>query len=461
MPQSVSHAQPPLEFVPQQFNPLVTGVVQRLLPLWIRSQCSITQIQGVNVERLVDLYQQFQAGKVRFFMAFRHPSTDDPLCMAYLLGHLLPQTARKTGKRLRSRAHSYFLYDRGIPLWAGSGVGWLFPRMGGSSIMRGKLDRQGLRAARELFVNGEFPIAAAPEGGTNDHSELVSPLEPGVAQLGFWCMEDLVAAGRQEEVLILPVGIQYSFLQPPWQRIAEVMSQLEQDAGVPLAQLQAGTSETVLYQRLITLTLHLLGVMESFYGRSYGQPLPAFEELDTANLSPNQLLETRLHRLMTIALGVAENFFAVKAKGTLVDRCRRLEQAAWDRMFPDNLSQLSPVERGLADWLAQEASLYLGHMRLVERFTAVTGNYILENPTADRFAEVILLLWKVTTWMKGEDPNSRSLNLGQRRAIISIAEPISVTERWSTYQSDRRSAKQAVSDLTQDLQVTLEKMIIH
>lgn len=274
-------------------------------------------------------------------------------------------------------------------------------------------------------------------------------------------MEDLVAAGRQEEVLILPVGIQYSFLQPPWQRIAEVMSQLEQDAGVPLAQLQAGTSETVLYQRLITLTLHLLGVMESFYGRSYGQPLPAFEELDTANLSPNQLLETRLHRLMTIALGVAENFFAVKAKGTLVDRCRRLEQAAWDRMFPDNLSQLSPVERGLADWLAQEASLYLGHMRLVERFTAVTGNYILENPTADRFAEVILLLWKVTTWMKGEDPNSRSLNLGQRRAIISIAEPISVTERWSTYQSDRRSAKQAVSDLTQDLQVTLEKMIIH
>jgi hypothetical protein len=54
-------------------------------------------------------------------------------------------------------------------------------------------------------------------------------------------MEDLVAAGRHEEVLILPVGIQYSFLQPPWQRIAEVMSQLEQDAGVPLAQLQAGT----------------------------------------------------------------------------------------------------------------------------------------------------------------------------------------------------------------------------
>jgi hypothetical protein len=446
--------------MPQQFDPLVTGVVRWLLPFWLRSKCSITQIQGVNVEQLLELYQQFQSGKLRFFLAFRHPSTDDPFCMAYLLGHLLPQVARQTKQRLQFPAHSYFLYDRGIPLWAGSGAGWLFPRMGGSSIIRGKLDRQGLRAARELFVNGDFPIAAAPEGGTNDHSESVSPLEPGTAQMGFWCMEDLVKAGRQEEVMIVPVGIQYAFLDPPWKRIAEVLSQLEQDANLPPPQQQVGSSEKILYQRLIQLSFHLLGIIENFYRRFYGQTLADLAGVEIPDSSVNLMLEARLQRLMGIALGVAENFFAIKGNGSFVDRCRRLEQAAWDRMFRDDLDQLSVVERGLADWLAQEASLYLGHMRLVERFTAVSGTYILEKPTADRFAEVLLILWKVTTWMKGKDPNGLTLNLGKRRATITIAEPLSVSARWSTYQSDRRQAKQAVNDLTQDLQVAMEQMII-
>jgi hypothetical protein len=449
-----------LSFVPQQFNSGVTGFVQTLLPLWLRSQTSITKVEARNAERLVDLYQRFQAGKLRFFLAFRHPSTDDPLCMSYLLGRIVPRVARQQGMRLRSPVHSYFLYDRGIPLWAGAGVGWLFPRMGGSSIVRGKLDRQGLRAARNLFVNGEFPIAAAPEGGTNDHSELVSPLEPGIAQMGFWCMEDLLSAGRIEQVLIVPVGIQYRYWQAPWQRMAEVLSQLEQDAGLVVSADPASSVEENLYRRLLDLAEHLLGLLEDFYTRFYGQTLPelpAFSEADQDR--QNLLLEARLQRLMAIALGVSEAYFGVKPNGCFVDRCRRLEQAAWDRMFRDNLEQMSAVERGLADWLAEEASLFLGHMRLVERFTAVSGRYVLEKPTGDRFAEVLVILWKVTTWLKGGNPY-QTLKLGKRRATMTIGEPLSISDRWPTYQRDRRSAKQAVTDLTQDLQTALKSLII-
>jgi len=38
---------------------------------------------------------------------------------------------------------------------------------------------------RDLFANGKLPMTVAPEGATNGHSEIVSPLERGVAQLGF------------------------------------------------------------------------------------------------------------------------------------------------------------------------------------------------------------------------------------------------------------------------------------
>jgi hypothetical protein len=48
--------------------------------------------------------------------------------------------------------------------------------------------------------------------------------------------------------------------------------------------------------------------------------------------------------------------------------------------------------------------------------------------------------------------------LGRQQAVLTIGQPISVSDRWSTYSENRRSARQAVADLTQDLQTALEAM---
>ncbi|MGB5772124.1 MAG: 1-acyl-sn-glycerol-3-phosphate acyltransferase, partial [Crocosphaera sp.] len=196
MNESSIHAQPPLEFIPPNFNPCVWGGVKNILPFWLQWQTTIQEIDGKNVEKLGEIYQQFQAEKVRFLMAFRHPSVNDPYCMGYLVWKLLPQVAKQHNINLNAPIHSHFMYDRGIPLWAGSTVGWLYSKLGGTSIQRGKLDIPGLRSARDLFLNSKFPLAAAPEGATNGHNEIISPLEPGISQLGFWCVEDLAKANR-------------------------------------------------------------------------------------------------------------------------------------------------------------------------------------------------------------------------------------------------------------------------
>lgn len=472
MPDLINHIQPGMEFIPPAFNPLVLQTAQALLPILLRFRTrpwlptGIAHIETINVEVLVKLYQQFQAGKIRFLMAFRHPEVDDPLCMLYLLSRAVPQVARQQGILLQHPIHSHFVYDRGMPLWAGRWLGWFFSRMGGIPIHRGKsLDRIGLRTVRELFVNGQLPMSVAPEGATNGHSEIVSPLESGVAQLGFWCQEDLIKANRGETVFIVPIGIQYRYVKLSWSKLDWLLSQLEADSGLPVQRLGHGTihaGEEVFYQRLFRLGEHLLGQMEQFYSRFYHHPLPEPTSIATdSSTSPNEVLFVRLQALLDRALQAAEQYFNLPAKGSMIERCRRLEEAGWHDIYQEDLTDftaLSPLQLGLADWIAQEADLRMQHMRLVESFVAVTGTYVREKPSFERFAETALLMFDLIARIKGTKQPRRP-RLGWRSAQVTVGEPISVTERWSTYQKNRQAARQTVIDMTQDLQMALEKLI--
>ncbi|MEG4441842.1 1-acyl-sn-glycerol-3-phosphate acyltransferase [Microcoleus sp. AT9_B5] len=477
MPNSISQVQPPLEFIPPAYNPLVMQGCKQIFPWWLRFRTNISHIQAENVETLAELFHQFQNQKVRFLLAFRHPNSNDPYCLGQLIWKLVPQAARAKGISLQFPVHFNFIYDRGIPLWAGAGVGWLYSQLGGTPIVRGKIDRLGLRSARDLFANSQFPIAAAPEGATNGHNEIVSPLEPGVAQMGFWCVEDLLKAGRTEKVLIVPIGIQYRYVNPPWQPLEKLLTQLEIDCGLPpgdrtdIANLDTANSDSenhnhkLQYLRLIRLGSHLLAVMEEFYSRFYHKKIPPIISTlpqsiteKTTNNFDSEVTSARLKALLDVALQVAEEYFNLKPKGSLIDRCRRLEQAGWDYIYREdikNIAALSPLERGLADRLAEEASLRMWHMRLVESFVSVTGRYVAEQLTAERLAETTLLLWDVLARIKGGNPFGRP-KLGKQQVQMTVGEPISVSDRWDRYQTSRRLA---VAEVTQDLQSALEAMI--
>ncbi|MGF1566899.1 MAG: 1-acyl-sn-glycerol-3-phosphate acyltransferase [Nodosilinea sp.] len=462
-----SRAQPPLDFIPPNPDPRVLALARLGLPYWMARQEKIRQVETTNVDQLVYLCRDFQAGQTRFLIAFRHPSPQDSFCLAHLIWYEVPKRARQLGITLKRPIHAHFIYDRGIPLWAGAGVGWLYAKLGGTSIQRGKVDRQGLRSARQLLADGRWPLAAAPEGGNNGHTEIVSPLEPGVAQMGFWCVEDLHKADRPEQVVIVPLGIAYRYLIPPWKAVDQWLDRLEQENGLS-ARVESSVleyradpvdaSEAAMarrYQRLLSLGEHLLTLMEHYYHEVYGMPLPT---RDASQLDPGQLTQ-RLATLVDTALRVAETYFNLPPKGSPIDRCRRIEQAGWDRIFRQDLAgdaPLSAVERGLADREAEEASLRMWHMRLVENFVAVTGQYVRQRPSAERFAETLLILRDTVCLVKGEDPFPRP-KLGPQVAHLTVGEPLSVSDRWPAYQTNR---KQAVVELTADLQTALEAMIV-
>lgn len=463
MPRLINSTQPPLKFIPQNFNPLVLQIIRWLLPIILRFRtrpwlpAGIVRIEAKNTKVLAELYQQFQAGKIRFLIAFRHPEVEDPLCMLYLLSRIVPKVARQHNISLQYPIHSYFLYDRGMTVWAGNWLGWLFSRVGGVPVRRGRrLDRQAIQTARELFANGKLPIAVAPEGGTNGHSGVVSPLEPGVAQMSFWCAEDLQKANRPETVVIVPIAIQYRYVEPPWSKLDWLLSKLEADSGLPVQAIDRSnihSREEIYRQRLCRLAEYLITEMEEFYRRFYHQDIPS--------ASSHQDLIARLHRLLDVALQVAEQYFGLQSKGNFIDRCRRLEEAGWNYIYREDLpdiNALPPFKRGLADWIAQEADLRMLHMRIVESFVAVTTNYLEGQPSTESFAETTLLIFDMLSRIKDTNLPGRP-SLGWKKAQITVGEPISVTERWVNSQADKQAARLAVGDLTKDLQGALEKLI--
>jgi len=209
------------------------------------------------------------------------------------------------------------------------------------------------------------------------------------------------------------------------------------------------SQEDVLYQRLYSLSEYLLSLMEEFYSKFYQQKSTEIKSD----------LPTRLNALLDAALQVAEQSLSVKPNGSISDRCRRVEQAGWNRIYRDDLSELeslAPAVRGLADLVASEAELRLWHMRLVENFVSVTGQYVAEKPTVERFADTILLLWKMIARLKGES-NTKLPYLGKKTVQLTAMPPFLIQEYWSEYKANRR---QAVEDLTQDLQKSLEKSIM-
>lgn len=467
MPKSIHSTQPPLKFIPQRHNPLIVKIVSWFLPFILRVRtrpwlpAGIVNIEAKNAEVLATLYQEFQAGKIRFLIAFRHPEVEDPLSMLYLLSRIVPKVAREKGISLKYPIQSHFMYERGMTLWAGNWLGWLFSRLGGVPIRRGRrVDRNAIQMARELFANAEMPIAIAPEGGTNGHSSIVSPLEPGVAQLGFWCVEDMKKANREEQVFIIPISIKYSYINPPWQKIDWLLSKLEADSGLPITELsQTGKErERILYQRVLRLTEYLISQMEEFYQRFYHQE---FSEIINSEVPINEILIIRLNRLMDTALKIAEKYFNLQSQGNFIDRCRRLEDAGWNYIYRDDIADiqsLSPFKRGLADWIAQEADLKMQHMRIAESFVAVTANYILEKPTPERFAETILLIFDMLSRIQNSTLPGRP-RLGLKQAMISVGKPINVNEKWENCQGNKQALRTGVSELTQDLQKMLEELI--
>lgn len=437
---SIQNARPALHRLQTRPSRIVQSLLRRLLPLLFRSQ-GLALDNDEAAQSLAKAFSAQQNGDCNLLIAFRHPSTRDPLVLADLFWNQARRYARRLNQPLPRRVELRFLYDRGIPIWAGPQIGWLLQRCGGIAIHRGRLDRPALAQARQTLAQGRYPLVVAPEGATNNLSGEMAPLEPGVAQLAFWAAEDMERAGESKQLIVLPVCLHYSWRRQDWTALDQRLLALEAHLG--LTDDDPARRRDPMEQRRQRLTDIGAALMN------------ALEQLERLRPEQDLPLSDRIRAYRLHGLRKAESHFCLNGSGSLQERCRRIEQAAWDRIYREGVDQLPPLERSLADWEAREADLQLTRMRLVEHFTGVSGHYVADQPDFDRFGEMLLLVEEAIAWIE-DRPWKAKPGLGPQRVELSVADPISIRERLGDYRNNRR---QTVDNLTEDLATVLTRMM--
>lgn len=100
--------------------------------------------------------------------------------------------------------------------------------------------------------------------------------------------------------------------------------------------------------------------METSYARFFTIEKPGHE-------SPS--LRERIEQVCRAALRVAETFMQIRPEPDLLSRVLTVRQRGWDYLFRSDLPQggrIAPLDRVLADRIADEAYLYLRHNELVD-----------------------------------------------------------------------------------------------
>ncbi len=417
----------PLHFIEPKLNIYLKNFLSFIFPIY-KLTTNIRKVSFQNLEKLAKYYQEHKENKTRLLIAFRHPSADDPVSLGSLFWKALPNELKKHGIKQNESTHFHFVWDRGIPIWAGSKTSYLYSRLGGIPIHRGKVDWKGLNKIREILNFSSYPILIAPEGATNGHNETLSPIEPGVAQIMIWCLEDLKKQNRNEKVVLLPLGIKYEYEEKNWTKLENQLNKMKSDLGSLYQEITIPIENVVNmndvqkknYTKLINLYHSTLFYLEKYFFKYYRKTIVDCVHSD---------IETRIQNISDSILSVSEDFFQITKKGNIIDRCRKLEQASWDYIYREDIEieKLSKLEEGALNRIANQSKLMDWNMRVVESLVAIRNSYLIDKPSFERFADMSLLLFDTISKLIFGTGQKRP-TLGKVQANLKIGEEIIVSE---------------------------------
>jgi 1-acyl-sn-glycerol-3-phosphate acyltransferase len=169
------------------------------------------QVTEVLVDGLEDVYARFSP-RDGVLLAPNHSFEGD--------AHVLLEAARKIRRRF------YFMAD-----WrafrGGWGIkGWILQRMGAFSINRDGSGRQSVRQAIDLLTSGQS-LVVFPEGEIHHLNERLTPLLDGVAFMAHSAQQQLIKAGSDATIWIVPAAIRYRFAEDVRPKLEEAMTRLE------------------------------------------------------------------------------------------------------------------------------------------------------------------------------------------------------------------------------------------
>ncbi|MFN3653104.1 MAG: 1-acyl-sn-glycerol-3-phosphate acyltransferase [Armatimonadota bacterium] len=345
----------------------------------------------------------------RAILSPNHPTETDPIVVFWL--------ARNLGLRFHYLATRETLEGP---------RGWLLNRIGVYSVIRGFPDRESIRMTRRLLAEEDRQVVIFPEGLVYEHNDRLLHFQSGVAQMGFWALDDLAKNGRDARLPVVPLAIKYHCLAPPEPAMERGLAVLEARLGVP--------PKGSRYERLRRLGSQVVATLERQEGLKPDETVELTERIAVvrrrvlervaraigASLDESQPPGEQLH-LLTVQLR--------QWAGTLPEQSSAYEQ----RLHRQKLSEALP--------------LYAELVRL-HNTVAVTGDYVAAEPTAERFLEVLGRLQKEVL--------GRVLHQAPLGAIVRVGEPIWLDERYPAY---RQSKRETVAAVTGEMQESIRAML--
>jgi 1-acyl-sn-glycerol-3-phosphate acyltransferase len=385
-------------FIPPKMHPLVVRLAHLLLPwrLCFTDKVLHVEIDAESLARLRALEGQ------RAVLCPNHSYRAD--------ADIIMELSRRMGRPwfILSALENFLPHIQG----------WFLQHVGVYSIIRGTLDKASFRMTRQILAEGERWLVLFPEGETCGLNESVGPFLPGVAQFGFWALEDLAAKGEAVPPLrLVPVALKYLVMADVRPAITRALTRLEKKLGItqPAAEL---------YPRLVAVGEAVLRATEREYGLR-----PAKDALFNDRM---QAAKAAIIARVATELGIAP-----RADQPMLEQIRGLFNAL-DRQMREEPAE-SDYARQLQEQHRRHAKELYNDLWRVMRFVAIYDSYVAETMTLERFCELINRLeWEVFGTMRW---------IGPLKAVLQVGEPIDLADHWPAYQQDKRAALAAVMSL--------------
>ncbi|MBX3419873.1 MAG: 1-acyl-sn-glycerol-3-phosphate acyltransferase [Pirellulaceae bacterium] len=362
----------PYQFVPAFRSTWFPKLFSHLgLFRWIlRQEHGVVAHECRNVERLQDSIRNGHG----IMLCSNHPRTAD----AIAFGHL----ARETPCVFYVMA-SWHLFNQG------RFRRWLLRMLGGFSVNREGLDRQGVDEAVRILQTAERPLLIFPEGTTSRTNDQLMSLMEGPAFIARTAAKRRAKQDGGEAVVVHPIALKYVFQGDLEESVNPVLSEIERRL------TWEPSPQQPLVDRLVRIGNALLTLKELEYG------VPMSTSMTLRERQTN-MVNRMLDPLETQWLG------SPRRDGIAV-RIKNLRMKIFPELSRNEIDQSERQRRWgqLRDtYLAQQIDCY-------------PDRYITRHPSVDRILETVEKF--------DEDINDHARILGNLKVIIDVGEAITVS----------------------------------
>lgn len=357
----------PYRFVPPYKRTFWAKMLQVCLPSYLRRSYGIESLEFRGTEHL----QESLAAGHGIVVTPNHCRPCDPMVMGLL--------SNEVGQPFHYMA-SWHLFMQG------RFQAWLIRRLGTFSVYREGVDREAIRSATDILVEGSRPLVLFPEGVISRTNDVLRPFMDGISLITRAAAKQRSKLDLTGRVVIHPVAMKYILLNNVEASLHHVLDEIE---GRFCWQQQ----EMPLVERIIKV----------------GEALLALKELEYLGSVKSGEIAARLEALIEHLLNRLEGkWLNGKRQTGFMARIKVLRAAILKEMLELEL----PLEERAACW-RDLADIYLA-----VQLSNYPPNYARSKPTPERLTETVERF--------EEDMTDKARIHGRWRVIIQIGQAIEV-----------------------------------